>query len=174
MITRFAPGLFLREESEGVLVVTYEDPVSSFEKTIHLNSTAIIYNDRQKSKAVVIDKNSLVLITINQGSRGTNTCAEIYIKNQDDMVLLATFSIVEAVNDLRKTRCYKLVEYIANRLKVKYGIEWEYKISVDTPEKEKEFNKNVFIVILTLIVTFILIYYRLKYDIDHPKINYGR
>jgi hypothetical protein len=59
-------------------------------------------------------------------------------------------------------------------LKVKYGIEWEYKISVDTPEKEKQFNKSVFIIILTLIVTFVLIYYRLKYDMDHPKINSGR
>jgi hypothetical protein len=172
---RFAPGLFLKEENDGVLVITYDNPMLSFEKTIHLNSTAIIYNDRYRTHAVSISLDSQAFITINQGSpRGINTCSEIYIKNGEEVCLLCSFRAFEEVNDLRKTECYKLVEYIANRFKIKYGIEWEYKISVDTPEKEKQFNTNVFIIVLMLIVIFVLMYYRLKYDMNHPKINSGR
>lgn len=175
MIMRFAPGLFLREENDDILVISYENPMLSFEKTIHLNSMAIIYNDHYKTHAIVINEDSKVLITINQGSpRGINTCSEIYIKNGEEICLFCSFRAFEEVNDLRKTECYKLVEYIATRLNTKYGIEWEYKISVDTPEKEKQFNKSVFLIILTLIVTFIIIYYRLKYDMDHPRINSGQ
>ncbi|WP_121810139.1 hypothetical protein [Mucilaginibacter kameinonensis] len=175
MITRFA-GLYLREEDPDTIYITSYVSRHDFEKKLQLNSFDVISTDYETSKTVAIDKNSRILITTDQNGagRGMNTSAEIYIKNGEEILLLCNFCANEEVNDLRKTECYKLAEYIANRMKVKYGIEWEYKISVDTPEKEKEFNKNVFIVILTLIVTFILIYYRLKYDIDHPKINYGR
>ncbi|QTE38225.1 hypothetical protein ACQ86K_16255 [Mucilaginibacter sp. P19] len=175
MIMQFAPGLFLREENDDILIVSYENPMLSFEKTIHLNSKAIIHNDHLKTNIVDIRSDSLVFITIDQGSpRGINTCSEIYVKNAEEICLLCSFRAFEQVNDLRKTGCYKLTEYIANRLKDKYGIEWEYKISVDTPEKKKQFNMSVFVIILTLIVIFVLIYYRLKYDMNHPKINSSR
>jgi len=174
MITRFA-GLYLREEDPDTIFITSYVSRHGFEKKLQLNPSDVVSTDYETSKTITIDKNSRILITINQNGagRGMNTSSEIYIKNGEAMLLLCNFCANEKVNDLRKTECYKLVEYIANRLKVKYGIEWEYKISVDTPEKEKQFNTNVFIIILTLIVTFVVIYYRLKYDMDHPKINSG-
>jgi hypothetical protein len=173
MITRFA-GLYLREDDPDTLVVTSYFSWFDFEKKLQLNPGDILYTDKKTSKTMVIDKNSKVLITINQGSpRGENTHSEIYIKNGEEIRLLISFYAFEEVNDLRKTECYRLVEYIADRLKNKYGIEWEYKISVDTPEKDKQFNNSVFIIILMFIVIFTVMYYRLKYSMDHPKINSG-
>jgi hypothetical protein len=174
MITRFA-DLYLREEGPDAFFITSYFSGQNFEKKLQLNATNVFYIDNKTSETILINENSKLLITVDQNGagRGLNTGSEIYIKNGEEIRLLCNFYANEEVNDLRKTGCYKLIEYIANRFKNKYGIEWEYKISVDTPEKEKEFNKNVFIIILTLIITFIIIYYRLKYDIDHPKINYG-
>jgi len=174
MITRFA-GLYLREEVPDILFITSYYSLLDFEKKIQFNLCDVSYTDKKIHRTITIDENSKVLITIDQGSpRGTNTRSEVYIKNGEKIWLLCSFSAFEEVNDLRKLECYKLAEYIANRLNVKYGIDWEYKISVDTPEKEKQFNKSVFILIVTLIVTYIIIYYRLKYDMEHPKINYSR
>lgn len=172
MITRFA-GIYLREEVPDILFITPYYSSLDFEKKLQFNARDISYADKKISRTIVIDENSKVLITVDQGSsRGLNTFSEIFIKNE--ITLFCSFNAFEEINDLRKTECYKLVEYIASRLNVKYGIEWEYKISVDTPEKEKQFNKSVFIIILTLIVTFVFIYYRLKYDMAHPRINSGR
>ncbi|MFC0518191.1 hypothetical protein ACFFGT_28510 [Mucilaginibacter angelicae] len=173
MIARFA-GLYLREEVPDTFFITSYFSLLDFEKKLQFNPGDVLYTDKKISKTIAINKNSRVLITIDQGSpRGLNTHSEIFIKNEDETSLLCSFRVFEEVNDLRKTECYKLVEYIASRMKAKYGIEWEYKISVDTPEKEKQFNKSVFLIILTLIVTFIIIYYRLRYDMDHPRINSG-
>ena len=172
MIMRFG-GLFLREEEPDTLVITSNYSLLDFDKKLQLNPDNIVYTDKEKSETIALDKNSKVLITTDQsgGSRGgtPNTSSEVYIKNKEELCPLCDFHSFEAVNDLRKTGCYKLAEYIANMLKNKYDVEWEYRIGIDTPEKLKRSNKAVFLIILTLIVTFIIIYYRLKYDINHPK-----
>ena len=159
-------GLFLREEEPNTLLITSYYSSIDFEKKLQLNPDNIVYTDKKMSETIAIDKNCKVLITTDQsgGSRGgsPNTSSEVYIKDKDELRLLCDFHGIEAVNDLRKTGCYKLAEHIADKLKDKYGIEWEYKISIETPEKLKQLNKAFSLVILMLIVIAIIIYYRLK------------
>ncbi len=89
---QFAPGLFLREENDDILIVSYENPMLSFEKTIHLNSKAIIHNDHLKTNIVDIRSDSLVFITINQGSpRELTHVLKSMLKMQKKSVCFAVF-----------------------------------------------------------------------------------
>lgn len=169
MIKRFG-GLFLREEQPDILIVTNHYSLTDFGKKLQMNPDHILYVDKKRSQSYPLNKDSKVLITVDQGGRRSpNTLSEIYIQTANQPVLLCAFWAFEGINDLRKTECYKLAEYIAEKIKSRYGIAWEYKIGVDTPEKEKQFNKGAFWIILTLIITYVIIYYRLKYEMNHPR-----
>jgi len=166
MFTRFA-GLFFREEEPNLLVITSHSSERSFEIRLRLNVDNIVFHDMKKNKTIPVNKGCQVFITSSQGiTRGQNpiTSSEIYIKNGDELQLLCSFVVFEELNDLRKTGCYKLAVHIANILKNKYGVEWEYKICIDTPKKQKEFNLGILLMILIWIITFSAIYLQAKHS----------
>jgi hypothetical protein len=114
-----------------------------------------------KITSIAINNNSLILITIDQRplGRGPNTSAQIYIKNNEDIILISIFRYTEPIEDLRKTKLYKLVEYIAKRICDKYHINWEYKFSIETAESRRRFSQGWVIMVLIgifLIAMFLL------------------
>jgi hypothetical protein len=67
MITRFA-GLYLREEVPDILFITSYYLLLDFEKKLQFNAGDISYADKKISRTIIIDENSKVLITVDQGS----------------------------------------------------------------------------------------------------------
>jgi hypothetical protein len=146
---QFAHDLYLVDIDDTIEVVC-ELPSISFDVVIKLLPGKITHDNHRKLKTIDIDHNSLVLISVDQGlpNRNGNTVAEIYIKNKENLLLLDTFVFTEPTADLRKTKTYALAEYLAKRIADKYDINWEYKLSIDSPEKEKSVWQGLLIMLL--------------------------
>jgi hypothetical protein len=159
---QFGDNLFLYDDGDLIRVKSTMQ-FRGYEAQLELQPDRI--NEIENSKrirSVMIVKDSSIWISVDQGgNKGHNTAAEIYIKtdNSNEPQFIYTFKHTEPVTDYRKTQCYKVAEYVAEKISQRYHMKWEYKLSIDTEKSRKHVYRGLFIIIVIwifLIVTFLL------------------
>ncbi|MES2275401.1 MAG: hypothetical protein V4592_05225 [Bacteroidota bacterium] len=153
--------LFLYE-SDDQITVRCKLQFHKYEIQIQMLPSEIEVVNNEKKNIISVNSDSIIWISTDQGPQARNvfnTSAEIYIKNGDQLIYLTHFAYGEAINDLRKTKTYALAERIAQKMSDKYNIKWEYKYSIDTPQKDKRRSMGLLMIVLLwilMIVVFLL------------------
>lgn len=151
---QFADNLFL-DDSADVIKARSTSPFNGFDVEFRLRDNEIALLENGKTTTIPVNKDSIILITVDQrsGYKATNTTAAMYVQYNSIPVLVYTFMYNEPITDLRKTKTYLLTEHLAQIVSTRYGIKWEYKITIDTKATKLRFYLVLgFIVIVWMVV----------------------
>lgn len=111
---QFADNLFLDDQG-GVIKARSTSQFNGFDVEFRLHNNEIALLENGKTTTIPVNKDSIILITVDQrsGYKATNTTAAMYVQHNSIPVLIYTFMYNEPITDLRKTKTYLLTEHLA-------------------------------------------------------------
>lgn len=150
----------LRQDLDNVIGLKIND----IDYRIILEDQTVIFIQQKLARKIPITKDTKILITADQNGRGSKgSVAELYIDRPTGILLALEIALKEPISNLRGTVAYKIIEDIATTIAAHYQISWEYKISVDTPEKVT-FQKIMIVAVAVFLICWMAFaIYGIKY-----------